>query len=255
MEYLWNVFGDNIVTIKKLVISIEETRTSETSSEVIDTRFYSVHEILSIFNSIDKKEPRTIHNIHGGVLPFIDRTNPKAQLHNYVKHRLRHINGQTAEDTVVAQIAGAPGTGKTALNARMKKTIYELCNLEIIDLVETDDASSQAIEEAFKLQEYLEHSLFLTLTYGNGVEMIEAERDVITVEDMIHYFWVRVLLFYFTDPEVPLSKFAQRFSKKRLSSTTVIEALAIYANVKYIEQMGLLIFSTTRLILTYQRRF
>jgi hypothetical protein len=80
----------------------------------------------------------------------------------------------------------------------------------------------------YTLQEYLDSSLFLTASYGNNVGAIEKETDAEDINDMMHYFWIRVLLFYF------MYDFAERFAEKRLTPENVIAALASYAKVRYI---------------------
>lgn len=151
-------------------------------------------------------------------LKFHGRQSLAKKLYAYVKERrFKKIQGTLKGDTIVAQLAGLPGMGKTRINVETYNMIKE-------------ENKNDTTEIGTQLKEYLNRSVFIPLSYNNDTMPLDSE---INLNTTAHMLWVRVLFYHLNPPE-KLQEFSKRFLDGILTASVVVEVIVRLEKVKWV---------------------
>jgi hypothetical protein len=204
-------YGDKVFSILDTAAGTNEP------TQKVDTNF-NVQTVLDIMKKIVRRSPqKAIIKEELLKIPFRGREIVAASLYKHVKKRFLRKEGTLKDDTVIAQVAGGPGMGKTRINVETK------------NMIRAENAKDNS-EEGKLLGEYLNNSVFISLSYNNDTIITAAD---LHPQTRTHMLWVRTL-FYYLNPDMKFSQFSTLFYGGILSSDVVVEAIARYANVKWI---------------------
>jgi hypothetical protein len=150
-------------------------------------------------------------------IPFQGRESVASTIYAHVKKRFLRREGRMKDDTIIAQVAGCPGMGKTRIN------------VETENMIRAENKKDNT-EEGKKLGEYLSNSVFISFSYNNETIVTDADLDPKT---STHLFWIRTLFFYL-NPLMTLDEFSSLFFVGILTASVAIEAIATRAKVKWV---------------------
>jgi hypothetical protein len=187
------------------------------ATQILDN-ILDVKSVIDIMNKI-KRGPTQKPIIKQELLkiPFRGRESVAVSIYAHIKKRFLRREGTLKDDTIIAQVAGGPGMGKTRIN------------VETENMIRAENAKDNT-EEGKQIAEYLNNSVFISLSYNNETIVTDADMDAKT---RTHMFWVRTL-FYYLNPGMSLGEFYTLFFGGILTDHVAVEAIARYANVKWV---------------------
>jgi hypothetical protein len=140
---------------------------------------YTVEEVLNVMRGFTIGKALEILGERQLEFPFHGRDDARKEIYQTVIMRMKERRSRDKEASVVMQVAGCPGLGKTRINVETQNMLR----------IANDQDSSISGAEFRKL---LGRSLFITLTYNNSIHPTDQEMHLKTAA---YGFWCRVIFF------------------------------------------------------------